>query len=586
MGEPPPPARWHERNLATVLLVRAVEEHDPAYFSAETLSAAALAAAGARDDRELIEKRSAYLFLRLPARLKAWARIGLLPESSLGAVTLAAFLAGAASNFLGPSGLVHVVYNPLVFLVAWNLAAYALLAGRRLAARGNREKAESEGVLRLAVRDLWSAWNRWANRLPAAELAHADEVARAFRRRYWQAAGPVVLARIEGLIHLAAIALLLGAVAGTYVRGLFLEYNAVWRSTFVTEPGAVAAFLNALLAPGILLRDGAPLGAAEVEPLLAAAGSPAAAWIHRIVLTAALIVVVPRALLALAAARRAAREAAGLAVDLSADEYYVAKLRAARDQRIHALREDIAGIVRSGVAKLAESVALFVRERFFDLSVAPALLRFRNNGGRVSDLEAEIGAAQQAFEPQLAAHLENAQQELESTVRESLRRLVGRELAHEPQLAAQLSAPAVDFTERVSASVAGRVGDGLGAAAVAGIAGIVASLSGGIGQSLGIAVVSSLLGTSGPVGLLIGGIAGLALAGGGYLMGRDKVAEAVKRRSLPATLVAFALTEAKIEAAREAAYAKAKADVAAHLEPQVAPATEAIVARLAAAASE
>lgn len=573
-------SRWQERNLATVLLIRSVEEHDPAFFSPEALSAAALAAANAGDDLELIEKRSAYLFLRLPASLKAWARIGLLPESSLGAVVLASFLIGALSNFLGPSGLVHVVYNPLVFLIAWNIAAYAFFAWRAFGARASRHP----GVVRLLVRDLWSAWNRWANRLPPGQLQNAERIAASFRQRYWDAAGPVVLARIEWLIHLAAICLLLGAVSGTYVRGLFLEYNAVWRSTFLTDPDAVRALLNFLFAPGLLVLDGALLDTAEVQSLLSPGGSPAAAWIHRIALTAVLVVVIPRSILAFAAARRAQRAAGNLRVDLQGDDYYVAKLRAARDSHIHRLREQIVTIVRSGVAKLAESVALFVRDHFFDIKVAPALLQFRNNGGRISDLEAEIKAAQEAFQPQLLAHLRNAQQEFETAVRTSLQKLVGKELAHAPDLSAGLTDPSVSLREDLSGAVAGSLGDGLGATVVVGITAIVASLSGGIGQSLGIAVVSSLLGTSGPIGLLIGGIAGLALAGTGYLLGRDKVAAAVKGRTIPATLVAFAMPESKLDEARAATYAKVKEDVAAHLEPQVTLATEAIVQRLVAAA--
>ncbi|HEX2199108.1 MAG TPA: hypothetical protein VHG88_10880, partial [Burkholderiales bacterium] len=279
-------SHWQERNLATLLLVRSVEEHDPAYFTPQVRSAAALAAANARDDREMIERRSAYLFLRLPASLKAWARIGLLPETSLSAVVAVAALAGALSNFLGPSGLVHVVYNPLVLLIAWNLAAYAVFAWRAV-------HTPRAGLVRLLVRDLWSAWNRWANRLPGgSRLRHAERIAASFRERYWEAAGPVVLARIEALMHLAALSLLLGAVGGTYVRWLFLEYNAVWRSSFVTDPGTVAGLLNALFAPGLALLDRSLLDAAQVQPLLSGAGAPAAPWIHRITLTAVLLVVV------------------------------------------------------------------------------------------------------------------------------------------------------------------------------------------------------------------------------------------------------------------------------------------------------
>jgi hypothetical protein len=238
------------------------------------------------------------------------------------------------------------------------------------------------------------------------------------------------------------------------------------------------------------------------------------------------------------------------------------------------------------VAKLAESVALFVRERFFDIRVAPTLLQFRNKGGRISELEAEIAAAREAFQPQLLAHLQDTQQELETSVRASLQKLVGKELALASELPHGLSHPPVSLGENVSGSVAGSVGDGMGAAVVIGITAVIASLSGGIGQSLGIAVISSLLGTTGPIGLLIGGIAGLALAGTGYLLGREKVAAAVKNRALPATLVAFALSESKLEEARQATYAAVKEEVAAHLEPQVSVATEAIVQRLAAAAGQ
>jgi hypothetical protein len=568
---------WPERNLATMLLVRSVEEHDPAFFTPEALSAAALAAANARDDRELIEKRSAYLFLRLPASLRAWAHIGLLPESSLSAVVAAAFLAGGLSNFLGPSGLVHVVYNPLVFLVAWNVAAYALLAWRAL-------HAPRAGLAGLLVRDLWSLWNRWAHRLPSERLQHAERIAATFRERYWAAAGPVVLARIEALLHAAAISLLLGAIGGTYVRGLFLEYNAIWRSTFLTDAETVTGLLNVLFAPGLWLLDQAPLATAQVQPLLSPQGTPAAPWIHRIALSAALVVLLPRAALALAAVRRALRRARQLEVDLQGDEYYLAQLRAARDSRIHRLREEIATIVRSGAAKLAESIALLVRERFFDMHVAPALLRFRNRGGRIRDLEAEIAAAREAFQPQLLAHLQDAQQDLETSVRASLERLVGRELALASAVAPGLAHRPLPLGQSLSGSMAESVGDGIGATVVMGITAVVASLSGGIGKSLGIAVVSSLLGTTGPIGLLIGGIAGLALAGTGYLVGRDRVTEAVKSRALPAALVAFALTDAKLDLAREATYATVKDQLAADLEPQVTAATEAILQRLAAAA--
>lgn len=572
-------SRLEERNLATVLLVRAVEEHDPGYFPPDVVSAAALAASGARDDTDLIEKRSAFLFLRLPRALRAWAGIGLLPESALGVVVLLGFLAGSAANFLGPAGQVHVIYNPLVFLIAWNLAAYVLFAWRAL-----RRRAPAHADLRLLVRDLWWTWNRWVNRVGGTEVANADRIAASFRERYWQIAAPVVLARIEGLIHVGALFLVLGAIGGTYIRGLFLEYNAIWRSTFVTDPASVSAILNVVLAPGLLLADGALLATSEVERLLSPSGAPAGAWIHRIALTAAVLVVVPRIVLALLAARATAIEARRLRPDLAGEAYHLANIRAARDSRLHELRQEIAATIRSEIGRLAESVATLVRDRFFDRSVAPALLQFRNRGGRIVDLEAELLAARETFQPQLAEHLEQARREFERSLRTGLQKLVGGKLAQAASFSGDVPTPGISLSESVSGSIAGRLGDGVGAAVIAAVTATVATLSGGLGHSLGIAIVASLLGTSGPVGLLLGGLVALVVTAGGYFAGRERVAQAVKARRIPAMLVAFALRESRIEEAREATYTHAKREVAGHLEPRVTEVTEAILAQLASAA--
>lgn len=568
-----------------MLLVRCVEEHDPKFFPPDVLSAATLTAAGARDDMGFIERRSAYLFRRLPRAVKAWAHIGLVPESSLTAVVVGTFLIGAFSNFIGPGGLIHIVYNPLAFLVLWNIAAYAVFAAREARSRKNfsasdEQSASPAGPLRLLIRDLWSAWNRWANRLPEEQLRNASAIADSFRRRYWIAAGPIVLARIEWLIHLGAIFLLLGAIAGTYVRGLFLEYNAIWRSTFVTAPDAVAGFLNVLYAPGVLLFDGSFLSTTDVEPLLSSTGSPAAAWIHRVAIAAAIVVIVPRMGLTWISARRAVRRAAGLKFDLAADGYYVAQLRSAGDKDFHHLREGISSAIRSGVAKLAESLAFFVRERFFDQRVAPLLLQFRNKGGRMKDIEEEIEAAQEAFQPQLAAYLSQAKVEFEATLRTGLQSLVGKELAQSSRFPQDLSGSSVAMEKTLPGSVARNLGDGIGATVILGVSTIVATLSGGIGKSLGIAIVSTLLGTSGPVGLLIGGLGAVIVGGAGYLMGRDKVTGAVSGLHLPATVVAFVLPESKIEKARQGSYERVKAEVTSHLEPQVTLAAEAILEKL------
>jgi len=216
-----------------------------------------------------------------------------------------------------------------------------------------------------------------------------------------------MIARIEGLIHVAAIGLAAGGLVGTYVRGLFFEYNAVWRSTFIVEPQSVATFLNLLMGPATLLLDGTLLDVDAIRPLFFPDGDEAAAWIHRLALMGLLVVLLPRAVLARAAAGRAEQAAAGIEVDLS-QRYFAEKLYAAREGQIHRIRDGIASALRMETGKLAESVALFVRDRFFDKIVAPTLFQFRNRGGRIDEMEAELGRHDDAFASALQRHLQAA----------------------------------------------------------------------------------------------------------------------------------------------------------------------------------
>jgi hypothetical protein len=595
----------HERDVVALLLVRAVEEHDPSFFTPETLSESALSALDARTDLELLEKRTSFLFLSLPKAMRAWARIALLPEDSLGLVVLVAFLIGALSNYLGPSGRVHVAYNPLAFLIVWNLGVYTLLGWRRFSSRSSvppvspsssptvappqddnrvadhEEQTGRGGLLRLLVPSLWFGWNRWTARLRSAglKIKNSGAIATAFWDSYWDAARSVVIARVEGLIHVGAMGLLLGALLGTYVRGMFFDYNAVWRSTFLTEPASVATFLNLLLGPACLITSGTLLTPDVVRPLLLPEGAAAAAWIHRLALMGVLVVLFPRAILAGLATRHAKSAAARIEIDLSQD-YFAERIRAAREGQIHRLRDGIATTMRLEVGKFAESVALFVRDQFFDRIVAPTLFRFRNSGGRISDLEAELSEHQARFEPELLEHLRSSQIAFQESVRTGVQAIVGKELAPTSNLFAEVSAGSVPMNQNLTDSVATNVGDAVGATATVAVTAAVATISGGIGKALGVAILSSLLGTSGPVGLLIGGVAAAAAVGGTFVLGRDRVTSMVKRWRIPATVVAIALRDSKLEQAREATYSQVKQDIESRIEPRLPETTELILQEL------
>jgi hypothetical protein len=126
-------------------------------------------------------------------------------------------------------------------------------------------------------------------------------------------AGAVVAARLRAVLHLAAGALALGAIAGLYVSGIALEYRATWESTWLDAP-AVQRYVDVVLGPAArVLGRPVPEVAALHGPGLDGSAAP---WIHLWAATLALFVVVPRSALALSSAAVAAWRARRLQVPL------------------------------------------------------------------------------------------------------------------------------------------------------------------------------------------------------------------------------------------------------------------------------
>jgi hypothetical protein len=274
------------------------------------------------------------------------------------------------------------------------------------------------------------------------------------------------------------------------------------------------------------------------------------------------------------AARRANSAADRIRIDLS-EPYYAQRIDAVRHGLGLRLREGVATAFRLEVAKLSESVALFVCERFFDTSVAPILVGFRNRGGRIRDLEDELREATEKLQPDLAAHLEAGQLELQRALVAKVRAIIGREVSLAPDSFA--SSPMLPTEPDFAGPLAITFGDAIGAAVTTAVAAGVATISGGLGKTLGVAVISGLLHTSGPIGLLIGGVGALAMVGGAYFLGRDRMAESIKGWSLPASVVSLALRDSKIEQARQATYTQVRREMEANLDPRIEEVTASIL---------
>jgi hypothetical protein len=137
---------------------------------------------------------------------------------------------------------------------------------------------------------------------------------------------PLATARAARVLHWAAAAFAIGAVAGMYLRGIAFEYRAGWESTFLGA-AQVQALLAFALSPGSWVTGIAVPDAAHLEGIrfsAGAAGENAAPWIHLYAATAAVVVIVPR--IALALVNGAAGRYWAARFPLSLDDPYFARL--------------------------------------------------------------------------------------------------------------------------------------------------------------------------------------------------------------------------------------------------------------------
>lgn len=241
-------------------------------------------------------------------RLEPQQIYGRAKHPALAAAFPLCFLLGLCSNYLGASNQVNILLNPLTALISWNIFIYIALLLPSGLGLGHLADSFSQWIMRKAgERSLLS--------LPGNE----KEVLIKARLRFWklwlQIGGTVTSARSAVFLHGLAMALTLGVIGGLYFRGLALDYNFVWRSTFIQNPDTAASFLKGLFYPVTLIQGGLP-------PL---EGNNGAAWIHIFALAALLYIILPRLVLAGFSSSMARRRALVLSVDLK-DPYFLTLL--------------------------------------------------------------------------------------------------------------------------------------------------------------------------------------------------------------------------------------------------------------------
>lgn len=563
-----------EFEASTILLVHSVEECDANAFPADTLTDALREAGDPADETSWFTCRATYLLTHLPAPYHSLLRITQAPDQWIPVVWTVALVLGLAANYLGPTDQIHAIFNPILILVAWNLLVYAFLGAQRISLWDRRPLPPSQGaleearpelqssiliseptaphspsarrsqerpaklpwMLRIFFRDLWIRGQDWGDQAQKAKMRASTlrVIAKNFSTDWLEIISPLILSRWRRTLHVSAIGIAIGAVLGSYVRGLFFEYNVVWRSTFIRDASDVALLLNVLLAPAVLLSGRSLMDEIDVAQLMSPGGAPAAPWIHLYALTAFVLIVIPRATLAFAGSIRIRRLARHVQLNFD-DDYFRDRINPARELQVQQYIKQIQTVVRIERAKFSEAVATFVREKLYDDRIVPELHGFRTNGGKIASLEDRIKLVCDAFATELNSYVAVAQQDFEQSLSTSLERTIGESLTIPTDLDNELRGanPPRDAADPLSDSLSSELTTAISLIVAAALTTVIATISGGLGKTLGIAIITALFGTTGPIGFLIGALIGLVVAAAGLWLGREKITEGVKNVDLP-----------------------------------------------------
>lgn len=351
--------RLGEYAARDVLLVRAIESEDAAatvltrddrqYATSVALNSTRLGErAGRRQTAEFLAQRARLALERLVGRYPALQQAGNLtrwPRFLNWALPLGALVIGLATNAIEGNRL-NILAFPLLGMLAWNLAIYVWLLlnwVRRLF--GGVKGRGAPAII------------NWMLRPASAHLAGHPTLERSVMRfgRDWAAvATPLTRSRFTRTLHLSAATLALGIVAGMFARARYTaEYTAGWAGTWAGAEAEIAALLTVVLGPASALT-GISLPTVERLRELRGTGENAGDWLILWMVTAALFVIVPRLLLALASLVRSAHLKRGLEIP---HDFYVRRVLRdavgrARTVRIVPYSFDLSAQSRSKLTRL------------------------------------------------------------------------------------------------------------------------------------------------------------------------------------------------------------------------------------------
>lgn len=326
-----------ENRARTAVLAQALENDDPRgdLVGLAERTAAELAALNelgeiAADGRvvpddQLLATRARHLVDLLAAKhpaLGALQRPGALWSALALACPVLALLAGIATDRIGNPYRVDLLSAPLLVIIGFNLVIYGVLA--ILAVR-------RKPLARVPwLPSLLQQVDSWRSR----QRGTSARVMAGFHQRWQVLAGHLIAHRWKTVLHLSAAAWGAGVALSLAGRGLFVQYKVGWESTFLSAD-TVHGLLEVIFWLPTRVFNLTPLTLAEVTALRNFQNDSVAGerWVWMYVGLTALLVILPRLLLAAWSALRARAASHQLQLDLSAP-YFQAVLAAMRRVRL------------------------------------------------------------------------------------------------------------------------------------------------------------------------------------------------------------------------------------------------------------
>jgi hypothetical protein len=386
-----------------------------------------------------------------------------------------------------------------------------------------------------------------------------------FWKSYHVVAGKSLILKYKSLLNASAVALLTGAIAGVYFRGLFYNYNMIWASTFISEPATIKTILNILFGFASRLIEGSWITSQDVSGLIETGGSSAGPWIHKMVLTCFIVIFIPRSIMAFWFSKKAEKSTENINLN---DPYYIDILEN-RESIMGIIDEGVKEIISKKISKIGTTISDFVIKDYYDKIIAPILVSFREKGGKIRTLENELLESQTKFEPILLNYLEEVQEEFQSSILTEINLFLGRKFDLDINTLSTYQPQSDEIDQRLPSRIASDIGDTLSGTIVTTIALAVGAISGGIGKSLGIAIISGLIGVSGPIGLLIGALITAITLGGMYSLKREKFSGMIKDIPLPSIAIKATLTDSKIEKTRKETITHTEKEIQKMLKPKI-----------------